>query len=159
VRTIAAVGIVVGAGVAVALLPAGNARGPHDGLTVAGRILGQVALLLLLLSLTPMGPWRAVARRRFHVGLGISILGVVAAHAALLLARGITHGWLSGALVLGMLAWHGALVLRKPALLKAWGQERWRFAHLASGLGAVAIALEHTLLYGRHWGALSWLLP
>lgn len=145
--------------VAVPFAPAGDKEAPHDARTSSGRIVGQLTLLLLGASLLTAGARRTRSRGLVHVGLGLMILVACVVHALVLLASGLTHGWLSGALALALLAAHGAAGLAKGALVRRWGRGGWRAAHLASGIGALTFALEHALLYGRHWGVLRGLLP
>lgn len=126
--------------------------------TTTGRIVGQFTFQFLVVSLffawhAPLGDRIGHRlRTRFHRGLGIIILALAVAHAAILLPNLVFRGWLTGTLSFGILAFHGVLGAWKPWFIARWGPARWRYVHMATAWIGLLVGLHHALFYGQHYG-------
>lgn len=126
--------------------------------TTTGRILGQFTFQVLLVSLLfayprPL-PIDGVLRSRFHRGLGITILVLASAHAAVLLPNLVFRGWLTGVVSFLVLAAHGFLGAAKKRVVARWGGPWWRHLHRTTGWAGLFIGIQHALVYGQHYGLL-----
>lgn len=128
--------------------------------TTTGRILGQLTFQFLVISLLfaykrPLGDRIGHRlRTRFHRGLGLTILTLAIAHAAVLIPNQVFRGWFTGTISFAVLALHGLLGFAKPWFLRRWGTDVWRYVHLATAWTGLLIGLQHTLFYGQHYGLL-----
>lgn len=132
---------------------------PHP-LRAAGSILGQLSGLLLLASLAlsfDRPRWPRLARARAHVVLGVLILALSLAHAAVLVVDGAFRGWIPGTLSLAAFAAHGLTGALKRRLARAWGPDGWRWSHSTSAWAALALTVEHVLMASWQFGLVRWL--